>query len=253
MLGVILAIAAALAIWLAFGNQTLMWRTIWATLGASVVALEFCATSGELESEWLGLVWVVLVTIAAIFAFARWLGFRLMDTTHGGRIRPEEMQFSVAQLMTLTAVIASIAAVARMLAPLVATINALMFGIAIALCLGVLALVAVWATLRSEISRVRLSTLVVVAIAAAGLVYYAMEMTNADPGLVWGSVVIVYTTALAGLLLFARSQGIRLQRNSECGEPTARPAIQPGRADILPPSKSRGVWRQQSRESYKSP
>jgi hypothetical protein len=125
--------------------------------GASGVALVFCATSGEFEAEWLGLVWVVVVTITAMFVFVRWLGLRLVDTTDGGRIRSDEMQLSLTQLMALTAVVAVIAPVARLLAPLVATVNALMFGIAIALCLGTLALVAVWATLRSDPRRVRLS------------------------------------------------------------------------------------------------
>ena len=228
LLGVILAIVAALAIWLALGTWTLMWRAILAIVGASGVALVFCATSGELEAEWLGLVWVVVVTITAMFVFVRWFGFRLIDTTNGGRIRSDEMQFSLKQLMALTAGVAVIAAVARMLAPLVATMNVLIFGFVIASCLGTLALVAVWATLRLDPTRVKLSILAIVAMATAGLVYYGMETTNADPGLVWGSVVIVYTIALAGLLLLARSHGFRLGRNSECTQPTARHVTEPG-------------------------
>jgi hypothetical protein len=214
VLGVILAIVTALAIWLALGDWTLMWRAILVIAGASGVALVFCATSGEFEAEWLGLMWVVVVTVAAMFVFVRSCGLRLADTMDGGRFRSDEMQFSLTQLMALTAIVAVIAAVARMLAPLVVTVNALIFGIAIALCLGTLALVAAWATLRSNPTRVRLSILAIVAMAAAGLVYHGMETTNADPGLVWGSVVIVYTMALAGLLLLARARGIRLLRRS---------------------------------------
>jgi len=144
------------------------------------------------------------------------------------------MQFSLAQLMALTAVVAVIAAVFRMLAPLVATMNALLIGIAIAFCLGTVALVAVWATLRSNATRVRLTILAIVAIVAAGLVYYGMESTNAEPGLVWGTAVIVYTIALAGLLLLARSHGVRLLRNSDCTQLTARHATEPADAPESP-------------------
>jgi hypothetical protein len=215
VLGVTLAIVALLAIWLALGNWTLMWRAILTILGASAVALVFCATSGELEAEWLALVWVVVVTITGMFVFIRWLGFRLVDTTFNSPVRSGEMQFSLMQLIVLTTVVAAIAGVARLFAPLVATINALIFGLAIAICLGTLALVATWATLQPVTTRMKQSILAIVAILMAGLVYYGMETTNTDPGIVWGSVVIVYTVALGGSLLLARSHGFRLLRSSE--------------------------------------
>jgi len=196
-------------------------------LGASAVGLVFCAASGELELEWLGLVWVLVVTITAMFVFVHWLGFRLVDTTAANRIRSDELQFSVKQLMALMAAVAVIAAVARLLTPLVATMSALVFGLAIAICLGTLALVAAWATLRSEATRIRLSTLVAASIVIAGLVYYGMETTDADPGLAWGSVVIVYTFALAASLLVARSHGFRLLIGPECRLPTAHHATEP--------------------------
>jgi hypothetical protein len=125
------------------------------------------------------------------------------------------MRYSLKQLMALTGVVAVIAAAASMLAPLVATFNALAFGIGIALCLGTLALVAVFATLRSNPTQGKYLSLALVAVAAAGLVYYGMETTNADPGWVWGLVVMLYTMALTGLLLLARSRGLRLLRTSD--------------------------------------
>jgi hypothetical protein len=238
MLGVILAIVAAIAIWLALGNRTLMWRAILAIVGVSGAALVLCASSGEFEAEWLGLVWVVVVATTALFVFLRWLGYRLANTRTGERIRSDEMQFSLTQLMALTAVVAAVAAVARMLAPLVATMNALIFGIAVASCVGALALVAVWATLRSDLTRVRLVILALVAMAVAGVVYYGVETTNADPGLVWGSVVIIYTITLAGLLLLARSYGVRLLRNSDLTWATARDAAEPADATKSPGERS---------------
>jgi hypothetical protein len=222
MLGVILAVAAVLAIWLALGRWTLMWRVSLAILGASGGGIIFCALSGELQVEWLALVWVVVVTIAAMFAVVRWVGFKLVDATSGSRLGTAETQFSVTQLMVLTSVVGATAAGARLLAPLVATINALVFGLTIAVCLGTLALVAAWAMLGSETTRIKLLALAVVTVIVTGLVYCGMEITNADPGIVWASVVVVYTLALAGLLLLMRSGGYRLhakwhERPRPCG------------------------------------
>jgi hypothetical protein len=211
VLGTMLAFAAVLAIWLALGHGRAMRRATLTLLGASAGALVFCAVSGELEAEWLGLAWVVVVTITAMLAFVRWLGFHLVDTKTDGSVRSDEMQFSLRQLMALTAVVAVIAAVARMLAPLVATRDALIFGLAIAICLGVLALLTLWAMLPLDITRSKSLVLAIVASVMAGLVYYGMEATDADPGLIWGAVVLVYAMALAGALLLLRRYGFRLR------------------------------------------
>jgi hypothetical protein len=215
VLGVILAIAAALAIWLALGEWTLMWRAMLTIAGASGGALIFCVVSGELEAEWLGLVWVVVVTITAMFVIVRLLGFRLMVAESDDRIASDEMQFSLRQLMALMAVFAIIAGAARRLTPLIATMEALIFGLAIAFCLGALSLFTMWVTLRSDnIARIKLSFLAIFAIAMAGLVYCGMEVTNADPGLIWAGVTLVFTIVLAGLLLLARQRGFRLRSHS---------------------------------------
>jgi len=218
VLGVILSIVAVLAVWLALGHGTAMWRAILAIVGVSGVALAFCAASGELEAEWLGLVWVVVVALTAMFLCVRWLGFKLAYTNARSRIRSDEFQFSLSQLLALTAVVAVVAAAARLLAPFVLTVNALSFGLAIAICLGIVALVAVGATLRPVITRIKISALVITAIVMAGLAYYGIEATNADPGIVWASTVIVYAIALTGLLLLGRSYGLRLLRSSECSQ-----------------------------------
>jgi hypothetical protein len=180
--------------------------------------LIFCAASGELEVEWLGLMWIVAVAITAKFAVVRWLGFRLVNTATQQPIRSDEMQFSLAQLLGLTAIIAVIAAIARMLAPLAATLNMLLFGLGIAMCIGTLALVAAWAILRSAAAlRITLPSFASFAIIMSGLTWHIVEATHADPGMVWGSAVFAYAVALAGLLLLARSRGFRLLLTSEFG------------------------------------
>ena len=209
VLGVISAVAAVLAIWLALGSGRAISRAILAVAGVSGVALAFCAISGEAEVEWLALLWIVGATITAMFMFVRLRGFRLVDAT-GKPARSDEMQFSVTHLLALTAVVAAVAAVARLLAP--TPLNAMIIFQAIAMGLGAVALLAVWATLHSAVTRFKTLTLFVVAMVMAGLTYYGIEATDADPGAVWGSMVIIYTMALFGSLWLVRVRGFRLVR-----------------------------------------
>ena len=157
LLGVISAIAAVLAIWLALGSGRAIWRAILAIAGVSGVALAFCAISGEAEAEWLILMWVVGATITGMFMLVRFRGFKLVDAA-GNRARSDEMQFSVTQLLALTSVVAAVAAVARLLAPIVPTPSAMGIYLAMAICLGTVAVVAVWATLRSDFTRTKTLT-----------------------------------------------------------------------------------------------
>ncbi len=215
LLGLFLAAAALLAIWVAFGGSSLVYRGSYAILGASAAGLAFCFASGELELEWLGLMWIVVMTIALLFFSVRCFGVRLVNIQQGNGIGSNEAQFSIRQLMALTAATAATAAVARWLAPLTMTVEAMMFGGGIAVCLGGLALGLAWGTLRCEISRKRSLVLAVVSLMAAGSVYYVMEVTEADPGLVWACVVVMYCMALSAAFLYARSLGIRLLGDCE--------------------------------------
>ena len=213
VMGVVCAVAAVLAIWLALGSGRAIWRAILAIAGASTVALAFCVISGEAEAEWLLFMWIVAAGVAAMFLIVRLRGFRLANAVTGKGRGPDELQFTVEQLLALTAVVAAVAAASRFLSP--TTINALGLFLAIAACLGAVALVAVWATLRSDLTRIKTLTLLVVAVVMAGITYYGMEVTNADPGPIWGGTVIVYTAALAGSLLVVRWRGFRLLRSPE--------------------------------------
>jgi hypothetical protein len=217
VLGVVSAVAAVLAIWLALGSGRAIWRAILAIAGASGVAIVFCAVSGEAEAEWLVLLWVVVATITALFMLVRIRGYKLVDAA-GNRARSDELQFSVTQLLALTAVVAVVAAVARLLAPIAITVSAIAIFLPMAMCFGALALVAVWATLRSEITRIKTLTLLIVTILMAGLTYFGMEVTNADPGAIWSSTVIAYSMALIGSLLLVRARRFRLVHMSELGQ-----------------------------------
>lgn len=209
ILGSISALATLLAIWLALGGGTAIWRAILAIAGVSVAALLFCAATGEGEAEWLVLLWVVAASVAALLLPVRLCGYRLTKPG-GSRRRPGEMQFSIRQLLALTAVVAAVAGATRLLAPIAPTTSAIGFALAVALCLGVVALVAVWATLGLDLTHTKTATLVIVAALMAGLTYYGMEATNADPGPIWGGAVIVFAMALTGALLVVRARGFRL-------------------------------------------
>ena len=210
MLGLMLAAAASLAIWLALGRSQIMWRAILTTLGASIAGLAFCIVSGEFELEWLGLIWIVIVITAAIFLCLRHLGFRLVGGSTDIHALSKESQFSLSQLMLLTAIFAGLAAVARYLAPSAATQEALFAGISIAACVGIVAIACVWAIMNQQITRARLTLLAAVTLAMSLLVYFAMEITEADPGFVWATVIITYAGGLAGVMFVARKRGFRL-------------------------------------------
>jgi hypothetical protein len=209
VLGVISAVAAVLAIWLALGSGRAIWRAILAVGGVSGAALAVCALSGEAEVEWLVLMWSIVATNTAMFMLVRFGGYKLMNAA-GNQVRSDETQFSITHLLALTAVIAAVAAVARLLAPMAMTALAMFLGIAI--CLALVAVVAVWATLHSAATQSKTLTLFAVAVVMAGLTYYGIEVTDADPGAIWGSMVIVYTMALVGSLWLVRARGFRLIR-----------------------------------------
>lgn len=214
-LGPMLAAVATIAMWLTLGGSTLMWRSIVAVLGGSLLGLVFCAVSGELEAEWLGLMWVVVITVAAMFVVVRRQGLRLVDTKKPIRRDSDEFRFSVLHLLGLTAVVALIATFARALAPLVATLNALMFGLGIAVCLGSLAIIGSLTTLRLRQSQSGLWVFVVASVVIAGTVFTVMEATNADPGIVWGSIVVVYALSLRALFGFLRNRGFAIASDSD--------------------------------------
>ena len=216
-LGVMSAVAAVLAMWLALGSGRAIWRAILVIAGTSGAALAFCVISGEAEAEWLVLMGVVAATTASIFMLARILGFTLVKAA-ANQIRAEKLQFSVRQLLTLTAVVAVVAAGARLLLPIAMTPSAIVICLTATSCLGAVAPMAVWATLRPDLTVIKTLSLVVVAFLMAGVDYYVMEATNADPGLIWGSTVIVYTVALVGALLLLRARGFRLIHISKLGQ-----------------------------------
>lgn len=209
-LGSMLAVAATIAMWLVLGSSTLMRRSIIALLGTSLLGLAFCATIRELEAEWLVLMWIVVVTVAAMFTIIRWRGLRLVNTTKPTHIDSGEFQFSVLHLIGLTAAVALIAAVARTLTPLAATLDVLLVGLGIAVCLGSLAIIVSLTTLRQRRTKYGLPITAIATTANAGVVYMVMEATNADPGIVWGSIVVVYALSLCALLRYCFNRGFKL-------------------------------------------
>lgn len=224
-LGPMLAAVAVMATWLTLGSSKLVWRTILAILGASGLGLLFCAISGELDAEWLGLMWIVVITVAGMFVLVRWQGLRLVNTTKPNAICSDEFQFSVSQLLALTAAVALVVTFARILAPMIATMNTLLTGLGIAICLGTLAIVASLTTLRLQEPKAGLRLLAISTIVIAGLVFVVMEATDADPGIVWGSVVVVYALSLRASFRIARTRGFSILSTSELA--SLRTATQP--------------------------
>lgn len=214
VLGIIFSQVTVLAIWAALGRSPIMWRVIVTLIGSSLLGLALCASIGEMEAEWFVLVWILTVVVAACFLVLRRLRFKLVNVNTSLSPSSGELQFSLFQMMALLTVVATLAAGGRLLAPRMATVGALAFGLAIAFCLGVLALASVWAALGKGNVVQRLIVLILLTVGTGGLVYYVMEATQADPGSIWAVVVVVYASATVGTLLAARSLGFRLRRSS---------------------------------------
>ena len=213
-LGVILSQVTVLAIWAALGRSPIMWRAIVALTGSSLLALALCITIGEMEAEWFVLVWILVLVIVAGFLVLRWFRFHLVNINQSSNIPPGEMQFSLFQMMVLLTVTAILAAVGNVLAPRMATLGTILFGLAIAIGSALLTLASVWAALGAANVPKRLWALVPLTISVAALVFYVMETTKTDPGFVWAIVILVYVTATTATLLTARSLGLRMLRSS---------------------------------------
>ena len=210
ILGVALAGTAVLGIWLALGHSTMMRRGLAVLIASSLLGFGICVAIGEAELEWLLLAWVVATTVCVMFLFLRALGYRLKNIDRPSNRDEAEQQFSLWQLLVLTTAFAAIAAVARFLAPFQLYRDTILIGLIVASSIGLLSIAATWAVLRSEIGSLGFAGLTVLAVGVAGLVYYAMEVTQADPGLVWAYVTLVFTAAMGAMLYLARQRGIRL-------------------------------------------
>ena len=213
ILGIILSQVTVLAIWAALGRSPIMWRAIATLLGSSLLALGLCAAIGEMEAEWFVLVWILTAVITACFLVLRRFRFTLWNLNTSSSSPSAQLQFSLLQVMALLTVVATLAAAGRLLSPRMATLGTLAFGSAIAVCLGVLALSSVWATLGEVNIVKRLLLLIPLTVVTVALVCYVMEVTQADPGSFWGIVVVAYASATVGTLMAARSLGLRLIRN----------------------------------------
>ena len=159
--------------------------------------------------------WIVLVAVAAMFMLVRCKGLRLVDTRKPNLPHFDEFQFSVSHVIGLTAVAALVLAFARFLAPMIVNLNVIMTGLAIAVCLGALAVLASLTVLRRQRSKIGIRVLSIVTLVVAGLVYVIMEVTDADPGVVWGSVIVVYAVVLRSLLQLVHARGFSLVSISE--------------------------------------
>jgi hypothetical protein len=101
------------------------------------------------------------------------------------------------------AVVACLLGIGRVL-----SLEIIAIGLALAICFAGIAATALWGTLNPE----GLGTLTAsaVALATAATVYYGMEVTSIDPGILWFAITLAYSVLLILTLVAVRCCGYRL-------------------------------------------
>jgi hypothetical protein len=127
-----------------------------------------------------------------------------------------DLQFSIAQLLLLSSVIAGVTAVSRFFSlPHMSPATVLIYLTSMAIICLFLYLVVLWATLSSVVSTKRNAALATVTAIVSCATYYGFFATTAaDNARGWAVIVVTYVVTSTLLLRIARHLGLRLIRNS---------------------------------------
>jgi hypothetical protein len=199
---VVVCLASLLGVGLSLGLPHFLWRFIVALVGTSVLGLGLAVAIGELEAEWFVLIALVTAFAAAATVPARVWGLRLVRNPKM-LTQPPNLQFTIRQLMLATLVVACLLGVGRLLAQ-----NIIAFGLALAICFACIAATALCGALNPK--RAGTLTASAVALATAAIVYYGMEVTAIDPGILWFAITLAFSALLIVALVAVRGCGYRL-------------------------------------------
>jgi hypothetical protein len=139
--------ASLLGIWAGFASEPWGVRLTFSITGASYLALLLGLGLDELSKETFVLVVFAVFCSALMTSIVRLVRAGLTILDHQDVCVTEGLQFTIKQLMILTAIVAGMTAAGKALMPLLADVRELSGLLILALCYVVTALSAIWATL----------------------------------------------------------------------------------------------------------
>ena len=199
---VVLCLASLLGMGLSLGLRHFLWRFVVVFVGTSTLGLGLCLAIGEMEAEWFLLIALVTGFVASATVPLRLWGLRLVR--HPKMLsQATSLKFTIRQIMSVTLVVACLLGIGRAL-----SLEIVAFGLALAICFAGIAATALWGTLNPAGAGTLAAS--VVAVATAAIVYYGMEVTTIDPGILWFAITLTYSVLLILTLVAVRCCGYRL-------------------------------------------
>jgi len=199
---VVLCLASLLGMGLSLGLPHFLWRFVVVLVGTSVLGLGLCMAIGEMEAEWFLLIALVTGFVASATAPLRLWGLRLVRHPKMLSQAPR-LKFTIRQIMSATLVVACLLGIGRVL-----SLEIVAFGLALSICFAGIAATSLWGTLHPEGAGTLTAS--AVALATAVIVYYGMEVTAIDPGILWFAITLAYAVLLILTLVAVRCCGYRL-------------------------------------------
>jgi hypothetical protein len=209
--------ALLLSFWVAV-SQASPWMRL-AGLFAGPVYLE-ALLPADLRREFLGTSTITIIVSTATLLVVRWLGVRFRrqdDSSQSAQPEPEGLKFSIRGLMSFTAVVALICAVAKALE---GSRNLFLLTLVWALCFVAVGLISLWAVLGNAHPRHRGPVAFVLSPMLGASFAFAAGARQSG----WIYILLImllYPVALLVSLLVVRSCGYRLVRRpmSSTGPP----------------------------------
>jgi hypothetical protein len=201
-----------LSLWGA-ASQARPWKRL-AGLVAGAVYLEALMATKD-QGEFMGIATITIAVSTASLLLVRWLGVRFTrqeDLGQPARPEPEGLKFSIRGLMSFTAAVALLCALARALQeyPHRLLLNILVW----ALCFVAVGLVSLWAALGD--ARPLWRVLVVFVVSPLLGVFFAVAADAHRAGWIYVLLImLLYPAALLGSLVIVRSCGYRLVRQAK--------------------------------------
>lgn len=205
-------LASLLSIWLVFGNLAFLIRAWLFVLGTLLLGCLTCVSIGEFEGEWLVMIALICGAVAAAVGLMRVFGLQIMQAADAAD-QESRRTFSMWQLLVMVTSMAGICGALRLMYDHM-DLGLLRFSLVIAAALAAVGAASSWGILAKQAPGPAYRAVLVVGVSAlaAMLIYYDMEMTRVDPGVIWAMIVAGHAGLLWVALWKLRGKGYVMTR-----------------------------------------